>query len=273
MPRARNIKPGFFKNDQLAETSAHCRLLFIGLWTLADRDGRLEYRPRRVKGELFPYESIDVDDEVCHLESLNFVKRYEVSGVQYIQILNFKKHQKPHPNERSENCPSPEDATSDREMVRNDREKELSTRADRGMMNDDRGMMNVEDAPSDKSHDAELPAENPDDPIVEQIPLNDGTEHPVRQSEVNEYQRLYPAVDVHQALRNIRGWALGNPSKRKTRRGIKKHITNWLASDQDKGSKPGGQNGPINKGHNGQRAKSATERFWERREGRVFDNG
>lgn len=54
--RARNIKPGFFKNEDISECSPSARLLFIGLWMLADREGRLEYRPKRWKGELFPYE-------------------------------------------------------------------------------------------------------------------------------------------------------------------------------------------------------------------------
>ena len=49
MARARNIKPGFFKNEFLAEMPCEVRLLFIGLWTLADREGRLEDRPKRIK--------------------------------------------------------------------------------------------------------------------------------------------------------------------------------------------------------------------------------
>ena len=44
--RARNIKPGFFKNDALAELDFAGRLLFIGLWGIADRAGRLEDRPK-----------------------------------------------------------------------------------------------------------------------------------------------------------------------------------------------------------------------------------
>ena len=39
MSRSRNIKPGFFKNEHLAECQPLARLLFIGLWTLADREG------------------------------------------------------------------------------------------------------------------------------------------------------------------------------------------------------------------------------------------
>ena len=54
--RARNIKPGFFKNDTLAELEFAARLLFIGLWGLADRAGRLEDRPKKIKAEVFPYD-------------------------------------------------------------------------------------------------------------------------------------------------------------------------------------------------------------------------
>lgn len=49
MARARNIKPAFFMNDELAEIDPLGRLLFIGLWTIADREGRLEDRPARHK--------------------------------------------------------------------------------------------------------------------------------------------------------------------------------------------------------------------------------
>lgn len=67
------------------------------------------------------------------------------------------------------------------------------------------------------------------------IPLNDGTEYGIAQSDVDEWTSLYPAVDIIQELREIRGWNLSNPNKRKTARGIKKHINNWLAREQDKG--------------------------------------
>lgn len=65
------------------------------------------------------------------------------------------------------------------------------------------------------------------------LPLNDGSEHGVTEEELAEYSRLYPAVDVMQQLRNMRGWLLANPQKRKTRRGIKAFIATWLAKEQD----------------------------------------
>ena len=64
MARSRNIKPGFFTNDGLAELPFEVRLLFIGLWTLADREGRLEDRPKRIRMEIFPGDNVDVDESV-----------------------------------------------------------------------------------------------------------------------------------------------------------------------------------------------------------------
>ena len=61
MARARNIKPSFFTNEDLVELSFETRLLFIGLWTLADRAGRLEDRPKRIKMAVFPADSVDVE--------------------------------------------------------------------------------------------------------------------------------------------------------------------------------------------------------------------
>lgn len=96
MARARNIKPGFFKNEDLAECSAFARLCFAGLWTLADREGRLEDRPKRIKGELFAYDSVEVEPLLQELAKWKFILRYVVDGVAVIQILEFKKHQTPH---------------------------------------------------------------------------------------------------------------------------------------------------------------------------------
>ena len=52
--RARNLKPGFFKNDALAECDPLARILFEGLWCMADREGRLECHPKRIKAEILP---------------------------------------------------------------------------------------------------------------------------------------------------------------------------------------------------------------------------
>jgi hypothetical protein len=105
--RARNIKPGFFKNEVLAEMPMETRMLFIGLWTLADREGRLEDRPRRIKGDLFAYDSFDVDPMLDRLQTDEFIIRYEADGRRLIQIENFVKHQDPHYKEKASEIPAP----------------------------------------------------------------------------------------------------------------------------------------------------------------------
>lgn len=95
MARSRNIKPGFFSNEALGECSPYARLLFAGLWTLADREGRLEDRPKRIKVQVLPFDDVDVDPLLDELAKRSFLVRYEVGGDRYIQIVNFARHQNP----------------------------------------------------------------------------------------------------------------------------------------------------------------------------------
>ena len=108
MARARNIKPGFFRNADLVELPMEARLLFIGLWTLADREGRLEDRPKQIKMEIFPADSVDCDALLMQLSSTGMVARYEVDGKRYLQVVNFTKHQNPHRDEKASTVPDQE---------------------------------------------------------------------------------------------------------------------------------------------------------------------
>ena len=76
---------------------------------------------------------------------------------------------------------------------------------------------------------------SPSEPVLISIPLNDGTYRNVVQSEINNWQQLYPAVDIMQQLRNMVGWSESNPKKRKTKLGINRFINSWLSRAQDKG--------------------------------------
>lgn len=107
MSRARNLKPGFFKNDVLAECPPLVRILFQGLWCEADREGRLEDRPKRLKAEILPYDDIDIDASLNLLADKGFIVRYSHGSGQYIQILAFHKHQNPHVKESASSIPAP----------------------------------------------------------------------------------------------------------------------------------------------------------------------
>lgn len=84
-----------------------------------------------------------------------------------------------------------------------------------------------------------MPSANAADTAGENIfitlPLNDKSNYSVSKSDVQHYKILYPAVDVEQQLRSMLGWLEANPSRRKTRTGIKGFITKWLNKVQDRG--------------------------------------
>lgn len=106
--RARNIKPGFFKNEILCSMEPLARILFAGLWCIADRDGKLEDRPLRIKAELLPYDNCDAEALLSLLNDRGFIKRYEHEGCKYIIILHFKEHQTPHWQEKESSIPNPD---------------------------------------------------------------------------------------------------------------------------------------------------------------------
>jgi len=111
MPRIRYLKPEFFKDEDVAALTLEARLCYQGLWILADKAGRLEDRPLRLKVEIFPYDGIDIEKCLKQLSKvkphsgLPFILRYKVEGQKYIQIINWDKHQKPHHTEKDSEIP------------------------------------------------------------------------------------------------------------------------------------------------------------------------
>lgn len=126
MARSRNIKPGFFTNDELAECSPYARLLFAGLWTIADKEGRLDDRHKKIKALVLPFDEVNCDDLLQQLHSRKFINRYQVNGEGFIQITNWKKHQNPHCKEAPSEIPAEvqNDESTGQEQCKNEEESE-----------------------------------------------------------------------------------------------------------------------------------------------------
>lgn len=107
MARIRYIKPEFFDSEKVASVSFVARLLFAGLWTVADRDGRFEWSARRLKAKLFPYDTIDLEPILAELTAAGMVVRYDVGGTSYGHMPGFSRHQRPHPHEAKSTLPEP----------------------------------------------------------------------------------------------------------------------------------------------------------------------
>lgn len=85
--------------------------------------------------------------------------------------------------------------------------------------------------------------EKPEDnsPVVGYIPLVDGTEYAVTENALAEWQKLYPAIDAKQELRSLIGWNKANPTHKKTRAGINRHLNSWFSRAQNSAKKGGQQ--------------------------------
>jgi len=65
------------------------------------------------------------------------------------------------------------------------------------------------------------------------FPLADGSTYPIYPEKVEQWRGLFPAVNMEQQIRLCLAWNIDNPKRRKTRDGILRHISSWLAKAQN----------------------------------------
>lgn len=118
MARVRAISPRFFTHDGLYEAEVSSgfplRVAFAGLWCIADREGRFEWRPRQIKLDVLPFDACDFEEVLGVLVRHGFVQRYEVDGQMVGAIPKFLVYQKPHPREAPSRLPPPPNKASPR---------------------------------------------------------------------------------------------------------------------------------------------------------------
>lgn len=92
MARARNIKPGFFQNDELGELDPHVRLLFVGMLVLSSKDGRLQDDAQLIQRQVFPREpGVNVVGAIESLIDARLIERCVIDGVGALQITNLSR--------------------------------------------------------------------------------------------------------------------------------------------------------------------------------------
>lgn len=81
-------------------------------------------------------------------------------------------------------------------------------------------------------------------PVIIELPTNRnstaGEVYQVTEHTLTELRELYPSVNAEQVLRDVRGWLLANPKRRKTAGGMQRFLFSWFAREQDKGGAGGG---------------------------------
>jgi hypothetical protein len=111
LPRIRTVKPDLFGHDDLYDAEKRSglplRLAFIGLFTVADREGRFKWRPREMKRHVLPYDDLDFKDVLTALYEARFIGRYEVDGALYGFIPTWALHQTINTREAQSALPPP----------------------------------------------------------------------------------------------------------------------------------------------------------------------
>lgn len=194
MARIRYLKPEFFIDEDLKNMPYEARIFFAGLWCHADKAGRLEDRPERLKAQIMPYDKIDPEKILSLLakhKTTNrpFIQRYNINGDNYIQILAWEKHQKPHHTEKDSIIPPPNNPpTKDKENG----DGECSQR-------------------STELSNGEVTVKKP------LITISD-------EDFLKNLKEKYGWADLDTELQKMDAWLLANPHRKKTRR----FIVNWL---------------------------------------------
>jgi hypothetical protein len=102
--RIRTIKPSFFVSDDICALSPLARLLYIGLWCEADREGRLVWSPRVFKRRYLPDDVCDIHKLCEELVGNELVVPY---GEGFAHIPSFLKHQRVNLRETASHLPEP----------------------------------------------------------------------------------------------------------------------------------------------------------------------
>lgn len=118
-----------------------------------------------------------------------------------------------------------------------DKDKEIENKYICPEVNSGQPQPKVEIEPSCSKTELKVETEPAQADVFIKLPLINGDDYLVTKEYVKELKELYPAVDVEQALRSMRGWLGSHPKNKKTPRGIKRFITGWISRDQDEASR------------------------------------
>jgi len=234
MARTRSIKPSFFKNEYLAECEPMARLLFVGLWTLADSQGRMEFRPLRIKAELFPYDNCDILGLLKQLADRGFVRAYESGDVKVLEIPTFGEHQRCHPDERDEGLPPP-DESAETIVFPEQNAKPGNPTLEPGNPPASCAFNPLILLPSSSaapSTPQRRRCSKPADPL--RWSAESGWEG-ITDADRAEWSQAYPAADLPVELAKANQWLKANPKKARKSNWRRWLTTVWLSKCQDNG--------------------------------------
>ena len=215
----RIIKETICTSEDIAALSPNAEILFYRLLVKADDYGTYYGNPSIIKNTCFPLISDDIKVEqvkswISELAKVGLVIYYEAAdGKSYVKLSKWDKHQQI----RAKKPKYPPFDDSCKQLISSD------SKCPRNPI-----QSNTESNPIIDSTESQAPS-------VLTLPLNDGSEYPITQLDIDEWQQTFPNVDVPQQMLAMRLWLKDNPTRRKTKKGIRRFVTNWLDREQNRG--------------------------------------
>lgn len=226
----RILKESICLNRKIDRLTDFQENLFYRLIVKVDDYGIFLADPAILASTLYPWKrnlSLKAVNEALQLMAeTGLIRLYESGGERYLKIVSWERHQRMRASVHRFPMPEEEDPAAEGE--------EPAEGAGSAGPREAPETEPAEEPSAGETAEAAREAEVRELPVIE-LPLNDGSAFGVTREEIDGYAKLYPAVDVEQELRNMLGWCMANPAKRKTRGGIRRFIAGWLAREQNRG--------------------------------------
>ena len=239
----RMIKESIRTDKQVNELSDFCFRLWTYLLTYVDDYGRGNADPDLLKGFCFARRkdvtTKHIEKGLEELQSVDLIRLYRVEDEIYLYFPTWEKHQRI--QTKKSKCPEPIDAEKNFHTVvhggielstvsngnpppetnRNQVEIEKETNSKPSFNNYKHGAKNIKVVEAEEKK------------AVFELCTNTGEPYPFYQDDIDAYKGLYPSVNVEQEMRNMIGWLDANPTRRKTRSGMKRFVNGWLSRQQN----------------------------------------
>jgi hypothetical protein len=212
----RILREGVLTSEPVNSLSWPAEVFYRRLMSVVDDFGRYYAKPELLRAACYPLQldkvgNQDVAKWLAETQKAGLVMAYTIESKQYLELLNFRQQVRA----MRSKFPAPDEQMRSTCIA--------SAHVDGVVVGDEvESSVGKPPPPRDSSE------------LLLTLPLREGGEFEVRQSLVAEVEPLCPAVDVPATLKEMKLWLVGNPDRRKTRKGIKRFITNWLKSEQDK---------------------------------------
>lgn len=229
----RILKESICQSEEINKLTWFEEAFFYRLIVACDDYGRFDGRVKIIKGTCFPLKEIkdrEIQEGLDHMCATGLIRLYTVDDRPYLEMVTWNKHQRIRNSRNKYPAPTVYDCSP---QLAADCRNSPQLSADCGL-NPIQSNIEFESNKESESNHYSSEQQVASEPAVITLKLNDGSEYPFYQNDIDSYMNNYPAVDIMQQFRTMKQWCIDNPQRRKTKGGIRRFVNSWLSREQDK---------------------------------------